>query len=154
MLVESTHVKIARYILVILSLLASGVPCLAHHMAVIVSKDNPETNLSSAQIRKIFRFETKKWPDERDIVLVIHRSSSGESATLEHLNRMSPEQWEEWNQQHQGQLKIVNSDRDVLNVVGDTPGAVGLVDVRSVNDKVKVLHVDGKLPHEEGYLPH
>jgi len=31
---------------------------------------------------------------------------------------------------------------------------VGLVDVRAVNDKVKVLHVDGKLPMEDGYLQH
>src|SRR5262249_55229880 len=108
----------------------------------------------SAQLRRIFRAEARKWPDDRDIVLVIHRSSSGESATLERLNKMSPEQWQEWSKQHQGQLKIVDSDQDVLSVVEGTPGSVGLVDVRSVNDRVKVLHVDGKLPHEEGYLPH
>jgi ABC-type phosphate transport system substrate-binding protein len=146
--------KTARRILVLITLVAAAVPSFAHHMAVIVSKDNSETNLSSAQLRKIFRAETKKWPDDRDIVLVIHRSSSGESATLEHLNKMSPEQWQEWSRHHQGQLKIVNSDQDVLSVVEGTPGSVGLVDVRSVNDRVKVLHVDGKLPHEDGYLPH
>jgi ABC-type phosphate transport system substrate-binding protein len=151
---EETLLKMTRYILVLVFLVAAGVPCLAHHMAVIVSKDNAETNLSSAQLRKIFRAEIRKWHDERDIVLVLHRSSTGESATLKHLNKMSAEQWQDWNQQHQGQLKIVDSDQDVLSIIQSTPGSVGLVDVRSVNDKVKVLHVDGKLPHEEGYLPH
>jgi len=38
--------------------------------------------------------------------------------------------------------------------VQTVPGAIGLVDVRSINDKVKVLKVDGKLPLENGYLPH
>jgi len=28
------------------------------------------------------------------------------------------------------------------------------VDVRSINDHVKVVKVDGKLPMESGYLPH
>jgi len=31
---------------------------------------------------------------------------------------------------------------------------VGLVDVRSINDQVNVVRVDGKLPMEDGYLPH
>ena len=33
-------------------------------------------------------------------------------------------------------------------------GAIGLVDVRSINDQVNVVRVDGKLPMEDGYLPH
>jgi hypothetical protein len=48
----------------------------------------------------------------------------------------------------------VDSDQDVLALVESTPGAVGLVDVRSVTDRVKIVHVDGKLPMEDGYLPH
>jgi len=35
-----------------------------------------------------------------------------------------------------------------------TPGAIGLVNVRSVNDRVNVVRVNGKLPLEAGYLPH
>jgi hypothetical protein len=32
-----------------------------------------------------------------------------------------------------------------------TPGAVGLVDVYTINSAVKVLHIDGKLPFDVGY---
>jgi hypothetical protein len=32
------------------------------------------------------------------------------------------------------------------------PGAVGLVDVYSINSRVNVLKVDGKLPLEQGYF--
>jgi hypothetical protein len=56
--------------------------------------------------------------------------------------------------EHQDSVRFVNSDQDVLDLVESTPGAVGLVDVRAVNNHIKVLHVDGKLPLEAGYLPH
>jgi hypothetical protein len=36
--------------------------------------------------------------------------------------------------------------------VESIPGAVGLVDVYSLNGKVNVLKVDGKLPLEQGYV--
>jgi len=48
----------------------------------------------------------------------------------------------------------VDSDEDVLNYVEKTPGAIGLVAVRSVNVHVNIIRVDGKVPMEEGYLPH
>jgi hypothetical protein len=31
---------------------------------------------------------------------------------------------------------------------------VGLVDVRSISGSINVVKVDGKLPTENGYLPH
>jgi len=55
---------------------------------------------------------------------------------------------------HQDAFTMVDSDADVLHLVETTPGAVGLVDVRSINDQVNVLKVGGKLPMEDGYLPH
>lgn len=132
----------------------TAMPLLAHHMAVVVSDENAVSNLTSAQLGKIFREETKRWPDGREIVVILHRSSAGESITLEHLNKMSPAQWQAWSKQHQDELKLAESDQEVLRIVQAMPGAIGLVDVRAVNGKVKVLHVDGKLPLEDGYLSH
>jgi ABC-type phosphate transport system substrate-binding protein len=133
---------------------AFSVPSFAHHMAVVVAGNNSVANLSSAQLGKIFRAETKKWPDGREVVVILHRSSAGEAITLQHLNKMTSAQFEAWSKEHRNQLKFVDSDQEMLTVVETTPGAVGLVDVRAVNDKVKVLHVDGRLPMEDGYLPH
>jgi hypothetical protein len=48
-------------------------------------------------------------------------------------------------------IKIVTTDEDVFRTVTTTPGAVGLVDVYSINSAVKVLHIDGKLPFDVGY---
>ena len=49
---------------------------------------------------------------------------------------------------------IADSDADVLKIVQSIPGAVGLVDVRSVDNSITVVRVGGKLPMESGYLPH
>jgi hypothetical protein len=86
--------------------------------------------------------------------VVLHKALNGESITLQRLNKMSAQQWHNWIAAHKDSLTLVDSDDDVLNYVENTPGAVGLVDVRSVNDHVTIIRVDGKVPMEEGYLPH
>ncbi len=48
-------------------------------------------------------------------------------------------------------VKIMDSEADLLRTVEATPGAVGIVDVYSINSSVKVLRVDGKLPFDLGY---
>jgi ABC-type phosphate transport system substrate-binding protein len=123
-------------------------------MAVVVSKQNGVNALSSAQLGKIFRAETKKWPDGSTIQLVLHRASAGEAITLQHLNKISAEQWQKWIAEHKDSVKLVDSDEQLLNYVQNEPTAVGLVDVRSVNERVNILRIDGKVPMEAGYLPH
>jgi len=132
----------------------SLVPCFAHHMAVVVNKGNGVAEVSATHLSRIFRLETKKWQDGTDIVLVLHKASSGEMLTLEHLNHMSSNELKSFISSHQEAFTTVDSDEDVLRSVETTPGAIGLVDVRSINDQVHVLKVDGKLPMEDGYLPH
>ena len=53
-----------------------GTSCLAHHMAVIVDKENKVQNVSSAHLAKIFKGEVKKWSDGRNVALVLHNSSA------------------------------------------------------------------------------
>jgi ABC-type phosphate transport system substrate-binding protein len=123
-------------------------------MAVVVNKDNNVGGISSAHLTKIFRLEVKKWHDDKDVILVLHKNSSGEMSTLERLNKMSSSELKSFIAAHQGSITLVDSDEEVLKVVETMPGAVGLVDVRSINDQINVVRVDGKLPMEDGYLPH
>ncbi|HZR56814.1 MAG TPA: substrate-binding domain-containing protein [Terriglobales bacterium] len=134
--------------------LMSAVPCYAHHLAVVVDKDNKVENVTSAHLIRIFKSETRKWPDGREIVLVLHKNSSGEMLTLERLTKMSPTDFQAFIAAHKASITTVESDEDLLNLVQSKPGAVGLVDVRAINDHVNVVKVDGKLPLEAGYLPH
>jgi ABC-type phosphate transport system substrate-binding protein len=55
---------------------------------------------------------------------------------------------------HKDVIVMADSDADVLKIVQTTPGAIGFVDVRSVDNTINVVRVDGKLPMESGYLPH
>jgi ABC-type phosphate transport system substrate-binding protein len=146
--------KYSRICCLFAFMMCSLLPCFAHHMAVVVNKDNNVGGVGSAHLAKIFRLEVKKWHDGKDVILVLHKNSSGELITLERLNKMSSNDLKSFIATHQGSITTVDSDEDVLKLVETTPGAVGLVDVRSINDQVNVVRVDGKLPMEAGYLPH
>jgi phosphate transport system substrate-binding protein len=130
------------------------VPCFAHHMAVVVDKDNKTQNLTSAHLARILKGEIKKWPDGRNVVLVLHNSSPGEMTTLQHLSKMSEAEVKALLAAHKDSIQTVASDADVIDAVASTPGAIGFVEEHSINDRIAVVRVDGKLPMESGYLPH
>jgi ABC-type phosphate transport system substrate-binding protein len=146
--------RIRHFVCVLAFLLASFVPCLAHHMAVVVNKDNGIDNVTSMHLERILRTEVRKWPDGKDVVLILHKDSAGETETLERLNKMSPADLKAFLATHKDAIMFVDTDADVLKIVQAKPGAIGLVDVRSVDGSINVVKVDGKLPMESGYLPH
>src|SRR5579885_2161529 len=114
--------KVLRSVALIVFAMFAVAPCFAHHMAVVVSKQNKTETVSSVQLSKIFRAETRKW--------------------------------QKWVSGHRDSIELVDSDKDVLKYVESTPAAIGLVDVRSLTGGVNVVRVDGKVPMEDGYLPH
>lgn len=132
---------------------AMWIPSFAHHMAVVVNKDNRVQNISSVHLARIFKSETRKWADGTPIVLVLLRDSKGEMLTLKKLNNMSEAELKAQLTDRKDALIVVDTDQDLLGKVELTPGAIGLVEVRSVSGQVKVVKVDGKLPLEKGYLP-
>ena len=134
--------------------LASLTPCFAHHTAVVVNKENAVENVTSAHLAKVIRGEIKKWPNGKNILLVLHKESSGETETLARLNKMSAAEWKAFLVAHRDSIVLVETDADVLKTVQAEPGAVGFIEVHSVDNTVNVVHVDGKLPMEFGYLPH
>ena len=123
-------------------------------MAVVTDKDNKIQNVTSAQLARIFKGETRKWPDGRAIVLVLHQSSNDEVSTLSRLTKMTATEFKAMMAEHKEAIRRVVTDADLIEAVSTTPGAVGLVEERSINDRVTVIKVDGKLPLEAGYLPH
>lgn len=145
-------IRSAMYALAFLC--ASLTPSFAHHTAVIVNKNNGVENVTSVHLAKMIRGELKKWPDGKNIILVLHKDSAGEREVLEHLNKMSAAEWNTFVVTHRESILFVDTDAEVLKAVQAEPGAVGLIEVRSVDSTVNVIRVDGKLPMELGYLPH
>jgi ABC-type phosphate transport system substrate-binding protein len=123
-------------------------------MAIVVNKENGVGNVTSAQLAKIFRAEVRRWPDGKNVVLVLHKESNGEAETLQRLNKMSANEWQSLLVGHKDSILLVDSDEDVLKTVQSTAGAVGMVEVHSVDNSINVVRVDGKLPMQSGYLPH
>ncbi|MGC2791131.1 MAG: substrate-binding domain-containing protein [Candidatus Sulfotelmatobacter sp.] len=146
--------KFQRVGVLFVFLLTFLTPCFAHHMAVVVNKDNNVENVTAVHLSRILRSEVKKWPDGKAVVLVLHKDSAGETETIERLIKMNADELKAMIAAHKDSIMMADSDEDVLKIVQTTPGAVGLVDVRSVDNSINVVRVDGKLPMESGYLPH
>lgn len=146
--------KFQRFAVLPVFFLAFLTPCFAHHMAVVVNRDNNTGNVTAVHLAKIFRSEVKKWPDGKAIVLVLHRDSAGERETLERMAKISAGELKALMAAHEDSMLIVDSDADVLKAVQSTPGAIGFVEIHSVDNTINVVRVDGKLPMESGYLPH
>ena len=146
--------RLQRFAALLIFLLSFLTPCFAHHMAVVGNKENQVGNVSSAYLAKIFRSDVRKWAEGQPIVLILHNNSPGETETLQRLIKVSPAEWKAMITGHRDSIQIADSDAEVLKIVQNTPGAIGLVDVRAVDGTINVVRVDGKLPMESGYLPH
>lgn len=143
-----------RILGILFSLVVLVTPSLAHHIAVVVDKDNKIENVTSAHLAKIFKGEVKKWPDGKNVVIVLHSSSADEVDTLAHVTKMSEAEVRATIVERKESIRKVATDAEVIEAVASTPGAIGLVKETSINGRVTVVKVDGKLPMESGYLPH
>ncbi len=61
--------RFQRLAVLLAFLLTFLTPCFAHHMAVVVDKDNSVGNVTAANLSKIFRAEVRKWPDGKAVIL-------------------------------------------------------------------------------------
>ncbi len=126
----------------------------AHHLAVVVHQKNPAESVTSSELAKIFRSEMKQWPNGHDVVVVVNRNSPVAMQILERLSGMAAPREKAFLASHKDNFVLADSDPEVLDLVASKPGALGMVDVRAIDNRIKVLKVDGKLPLEKAYLPH
>ena len=123
-------------------------------MAVVTDQENKVENVTSAHLAKIFKGEVKKWPDGKNIIVVMRAGSPDEISTLARLTGMTDTEVRAMVAARKDSVRRVASDAEVIDVVASTPGAIGMVEEHSITDRVRVIKVDGKLPMEAGYLPH
>lgn len=141
-----------RLLAIALLIFAAGTVCQATQLAVIVDKGNASGGITSAELAKIFKFESRKWTDSRSVVLVMRKPIALEvQEALQKLCKMREDEFTETVKSHRASIVFVASEEELMRTVSSTPGAVGLVDVYSINSRVNVLKLDGKLPLEPGY---
>jgi hypothetical protein len=108
-----------------------------------------------ADLAKLCKGTQKQWPDGKPFTLVIHDPDSADMRyAIEKLFGVEGPDVKPLLAKLNETRKvvvIVDSDEGLFRAVGAIPGAVGLIDVYSINSGVKVLRVDGKLPFDAGY---
>ena len=125
------------------------------NIAVIMSAGSKLQDVQLSELMKLCKGTQKTWVDGRSFVLVMKDPTAPEMhVAVQKLFGMAPGDLKtsipKLNESRQI-VKIVDSDEELLHTVEATPGAVGIVDVYSINSTVKVLRVDGKLPFDVGY---
>jgi hypothetical protein len=123
--------------------------------AVVVSAGSKLQDIPLADLAKLCKGTQKAWPDGKNFTLVMKDPESPEmKVAIQKLFGLAPNEMKAMIaklNELRPVVKIVDSEADLLRTVGATPGAVGIVDVYSINSSVKVLRVDGKLPFDLGY---
>lgn len=125
------------------------------NMAVVVVAGSKIADLPLADLTKLCKGVQKTWPDGKNFTLVMRDPESPEMrVVVQKLFGAGPGEIKaliaKLNESRLT-VKIVDNDEDLLRTVEATPGAVGIIDVYSINSSVKVLRVDGKLPFDLGY---
>ena len=117
--------------------------------------------ITKADLVKICKAQTNRLPDGKQLTFVMRAPSAPEMKMF--LGKIYGMSESELNslivtsnhgRANHPAIVVVTSDEELVNKVASTPGAVGVVDVYSINSSVAVVKLAGKLPLEPGYLFH
>jgi hypothetical protein len=154
---ERNSAKMTR-VLAVLSLVAmitAYANAAARNMAVIASASSKVNDVALADLVKYCKGTSKAWPDGKAFTIVMKNPDAPEmhGVLLKLFGGTTAEAKAAISKLNEGRavVRIVESDEELLKAVEATPGAIGVVDVYSINSSVKVLRVDGKLPFDVGY---
>ena len=141
--------------LLLLSVAFPAAPAIKN-TALVTATGNKLNDVALTELVKLCKGTQKLWPDGKNFVLVMKDPDAPETrVVLEKLFGTSPAGLKALIaklNESRVVVKVVDSDDRVMSTVANTPGAIGLVDVYSINSSVKVLRLDGKLPFDPGYL--
>jgi ABC-type phosphate transport system substrate-binding protein len=133
----------------------------ARDLALVSNKSNAVAAVTVPDLVKICKAQTNRWPDGKPVTFVMRSPSAPEmKMVLEKVYGMSEREvnslivTSNHGRSSHPAILIATSDEELVNQVASTPGAVGVVDVYSINSSVAVVKIAGKLPLEPGYLLH
>lgn len=133
----------------------------ARDLAVVSNKANGLSVITLPDLVKVCKAQTNRWPDGKPVTLIMRAPSAPEmKMVLDKIFELPEPQVIELiaaanhGRANHPAIVVVDSDEDLVNKVASIPGAVGVVDVYSINSSVSVVKLAGKLPLEPGYLLH
>jgi ABC-type phosphate transport system substrate-binding protein len=130
----------------------------AEPIAIVVNRNNPLTEISLADLRRVFRGQRSRWTNGRRVTLVMRDPGTPErDAILRSIYGLDEAEYRRsflqavFGGQTADAPKTLASSNGVVRFVYNVPGAIGYVRARDVDASVKTLRVDGRLPGEPGY---
>lgn len=128
-------------------------------IAIVVNPQSPISDLSFAELRKIFMGDQQFWADRSKVTLLVRAPSARERAiVLDKIYQMDEDQFRQYwigkmfRAEVAGGPKIVYSTDMALNLIATIKGSITFVPAAGVTGEVKVLRIDGKLPSDPGYV--
>jgi len=127
-------------------------------VAVVVHPDTPISDLSLADVRKVFLGDRQYWTSNLPVVLLIRAPVARErNVVLKIIYQMTEAQFKQYwiakifRAELASAPKVVYSNDMANDLVTAVPGAIAFIDAREVRSGAKILRVDGRLPGEPGY---
>jgi ABC-type phosphate transport system substrate-binding protein len=127
-------------------------------VALVVHPDAPVSNLTLAEVRKVFLGERQYWSATVPVVLLIRAPVARErNVVLKVIYQMSESQFKQYwiakifRAESASAPKVVYSNDMANELVTAIPGAIAFIETREVRPGSKVIRVDGRLPGEAGY---
>jgi ABC-type phosphate transport system substrate-binding protein len=148
----------------VFSVLAT-VPALAQtksgDLAIVVHPDTPVTQLTFAELQKVFLGERQYWTPSVAVVLLIRAPTSAErDAVLNSIYQMREAQFKQYwiakifRAEMTSPPKVVYSNESANQLVAAIPGAIAFMAASDVKPGLKVLRIDGHLPGQPEYRLH
>jgi ABC-type phosphate transport system substrate-binding protein len=133
----------------------------ARDLALVSNKSNPVGGITLPDLVKICKAQSNRWPDGKPVTFVMRAPSvPAMKVVLEKIYGMSETEvsglivTSNRGRPNHPAIVVASSDEELMNKVASIPGAIGVVDVYSINSSVVVVKIAGKLPLEPGYLLH
>jgi phosphate transport system substrate-binding protein len=127
-------------------------------LAIIVNRENPIENMSMSELRTVFLGERSHWSNGRRITLVMMETGQPErDVVVRDVCRMSESDFRRRFLQGLLTGEVLVSPKTLATPVGvrkfvfNVPGAVGYLRPEDVDDSVKVIRIDGRLPGDAEY---
>jgi ABC-type phosphate transport system substrate-binding protein len=150
-----------RFLHVLLLVFIGASPAWSRDLALVSNKSNAMSAITLTDLAKVCKAQTSRWPDGKPVTFVMRSPSvPAMKVFLEKVYGMSESEvngliaTSNHGRPNHPAIVVATSDEELVNKVASVPGAIGVVDVYSINSSVEVVKIAGKLPLEPGYLLH
>jgi ABC-type phosphate transport system substrate-binding protein len=121
----------------------------------IVHRTNPVQSISQHELADIYSGQTSRWPDGQKIVAVNQPVDSSARAVVYRILFNAPpgQQFSQPGSPAPFKTTVRPSDRSVKQLVSRLPNAIGYARASTVDERIKVLVVDGPGRGGPGFSP-